>query len=77
MLGGHLRGFARHFHSAAAAVSGFAEDLSHAVDVELVSLNRRWEATVSDYHSAVTRTDAAYRRSADELGADIPLSKRG
>lgn len=71
-LGGHLGDFADHFDHASAAVSGFAEDLDHAADVEIPSLNRRWDAASTAYDAAIGSADSAYRRGIDGLGTGVP-----
>ena len=75
-LGGHLTSFAGHLDTASAAVTDFADDLDHALAVEVPDLNRRWSAADATYDDAVAGAQARYDRQVSDIPADTPPQVR-
>lgn len=75
-LGGHLRSFARHLETAARAVADLAEDLDHALTVEVPDLNRRWHAAQQSYDDAVAAAHSRFDRQVADIPTDTPPQLR-
>ena len=68
-LADHLTTFGGKLATASELVGRFAEDLAHAVDVEVPDLNRRWRAADATYDDGVAAAHSRHDRALADIDA--------